>query len=165
MYLECSKSHLVLIKKSISSQELFCVLIIAQPDVMSYSFLTVQLPSKPSSQPGASDRKSHHTSQLNKRYSHDEMLLLPQLGVSASPCGLLDDSLCSTSDTLASHRHWRIPKVHTPRSYTKTYTKHLQSFDCVLLISASQTSSGFCRDQVRVLATLDHLIPQCIKCF
>ncbi|XP_041865366.1 suppression of tumorigenicity 5 protein isoform X2 [Melanotaenia boesemani] len=74
-----------------------------------------QLPSKPSSQslrlPGPSDRKSHRMSQLSKRYSHDEMLLLPQIGGSTSSCGLLDDSLCSTSDTLSSHRHWRIPKV------------------------------------------------------
>ncbi|XP_068586358.1 DENN domain-containing protein 2B isoform X1 [Cebidichthys violaceus] len=75
-----------------------------------------QLPSKPSSQslrlPGPSDRKSHRMSQLSKRYSHDEMLLLSQRGVSTSPCGLLaDDSLCSTSDTLASHRNWRIPKL------------------------------------------------------
>uniref|UniRef100_A0A3P8RH59 UDENN domain-containing protein n=1 Tax=Astatotilapia calliptera TaxID=8154 RepID=A0A3P8RH59_ASTCA len=74
-----------------------------------------QLPSKPSSQslhlPAPSDRKSHRMSQLTKRYSHDEMLLLPQIGVSPSPCGLLDDSLCSTTDTLPSHRHWRIPKL------------------------------------------------------
>ncbi|XP_076584828.1 DENN domain-containing protein 2B [Chaetodon auriga] len=74
-----------------------------------------QLPSKPSSQSlrvsGPSDRKSHRISQLSKRYSHDEMLLLPQLGGSTSPSGLLDDSFCSTSDTLASHRHWRIPKL------------------------------------------------------
>ncbi|XP_037651642.1 suppression of tumorigenicity 5 protein [Sebastes umbrosus] len=74
-----------------------------------------QLPSKPSSQslrlPGPSERKSHRMSQLSKRYSHDEMLLLPQRGASPSPCGLLDDSLGSTSDTLASHRHWRIPKL------------------------------------------------------
>ncbi|CAF99647.1 unnamed protein product [Tetraodon nigroviridis] len=62
-------------------------------------------------QPVPPDRKSHRTSQLIKRYSHDEMLLLPQLGVSGSACGLLDDSLCSTGDTLASHRHWRIPKL------------------------------------------------------
>uniref|UniRef100_A0A7N8YLV8 DENN domain containing 2B n=1 Tax=Mastacembelus armatus TaxID=205130 RepID=A0A7N8YLV8_9TELE len=60
---------------------------------------------------GSNDRKSHRMSQWSKRYSHDEMLLLPQLGVSSSPCGLLDDSLCSTSDTLTSHRHWRIPKL------------------------------------------------------
>ncbi|KAK5874009.1 hypothetical protein PBY51_018998 [Eleginops maclovinus] len=74
-----------------------------------------QLPSKPSSQslrlPGPSDRKSHRMSQLSKRYSHDEMLLLPQRGVSTSPCGLLDESLCSTSDSLASNKHWRIPKL------------------------------------------------------
>ncbi|XP_071371871.1 DENN domain-containing protein 2B isoform X1 [Centroberyx affinis] len=74
-----------------------------------------QLPSKPSSQSlrltGPSDRKSHRALQLSKRHSHDDMLLLPQLGGSPSPCGLLDDSLCSTSDTLASHRHWRIPKL------------------------------------------------------
>ncbi|XP_013882141.1 DENN domain-containing protein 2B isoform X2 [Austrofundulus limnaeus] len=71
-----------------------------------------QLPSKPSSQslrlPGPSDRKSHQTS---KRYSHDEMLLIPQIGVSTSPCSLLDENLCSTSDTLSSRRHWRIPKL------------------------------------------------------
>uniref|UniRef100_A0A8D3DKH9 DENN domain containing 2B n=1 Tax=Scophthalmus maximus TaxID=52904 RepID=A0A8D3DKH9_SCOMX len=59
---------------------------------------------------GPSDRKSHRMSQLSKCYSHDEMLLLPQLGVSSSPCGLLE-SLSSTTDTLASHRHWRIPKL------------------------------------------------------
>uniref|UniRef100_A0A665W508 DENN domain containing 2B n=1 Tax=Echeneis naucrates TaxID=173247 RepID=A0A665W508_ECHNA len=74
-----------------------------------------QLPSKPSCQslrlPSSSDRKSHRMSQLSKRYSHDEMLLLPQLGVSSSTCGLLDDNICRTSSTLASHRHWRIPKL------------------------------------------------------
>ncbi|MEQ2199262.1 hypothetical protein XENOCAPTIV_024852, partial [Xenoophorus captivus] len=47
---------------------------------------------------------------LSKRYSHDEMLLIPQIGMSSSPCGLLDNSLCGTSDSLPSHRHWRIPK-------------------------------------------------------
>uniref|UniRef100_A0A3B5LUS5 DENN domain containing 2B n=1 Tax=Xiphophorus couchianus TaxID=32473 RepID=A0A3B5LUS5_9TELE len=74
-----------------------------------------QLPSKPSSQslrlPCPSDRKSHRMSQLSKRYSHDEMLLIPQMGMSSSPCGLLDDSLCGTSDSLSSRRHWRIPKL------------------------------------------------------
>ncbi|KAL6113055.1 dennd2b [Pungitius sinensis] len=75
-----------------------------------------QLPSKPSSQslrlPGPSDRKSHRMSQLSKRYSHDEMLLPSQRGGSTSPCGrLTDESLCSASDTLASHRHWKIPKL------------------------------------------------------
>uniref|UniRef100_A0A668ANG1 DENN domain containing 2B n=1 Tax=Myripristis murdjan TaxID=586833 RepID=A0A668ANG1_9TELE len=74
-----------------------------------------QLPSKPSSQSlrlsGPSDRKSHRTLQLSKRHSHDDMLLLPQVGVSPSPCGLLDDNLGRTSDTLTSHRHWRIPKL------------------------------------------------------
>lgn len=74
-----------------------------------------QLPSKPSSQslrlPGPCDRKSHRMSQLSKRYSHDEMLLLHQRGISTSPCGLLDDSLSSTTDTMASRRHWRIPKL------------------------------------------------------
>uniref|UniRef100_A0A668A454 DENN domain containing 2B n=1 Tax=Myripristis murdjan TaxID=586833 RepID=A0A668A454_9TELE len=73
------------------------------------------LPSKPSSQSlrlsGPSDRKSHRTLQLSKRHSHDDMLLLPQVGVSPSPCGLLDDNLGRTSDTLTSHRHWRIPKL------------------------------------------------------
>lgn len=69
-----------------------------------------QLPSKPSSQSlrstVSSDRTSHRMSQLSKRHSHDDMLLLSQ-----SPCGLLDNSLCGTSDTLGSHRHWRIPKL------------------------------------------------------
>ncbi|KAM9825901.1 suppression of tumorigenicity 5 protein [Syngnathus typhle] len=74
-----------------------------------------QLPSKPSSQSlrllSTNDRKSHGVSELSKRHSHDEALLLPQMGVSASSCGLLDDSLCGTGDNLASHRHWRIPKL------------------------------------------------------
>ncbi|XP_072236732.1 DENN domain-containing protein 2B isoform X1 [Leuresthes tenuis] len=67
-----------------------------------------QLPSKPSSQslrlPGPSDKKSHRMSQLSKRYSHDETLPIFHIG-------LLDDSLCSPSDTLPSDRHWRIPKL------------------------------------------------------
>ncbi|XP_034046915.1 suppression of tumorigenicity 5 protein isoform X2 [Thalassophryne amazonica] len=70
-----------------------------------------QLPSKPSSQSlrlsGTSDQKSHRVSQLSKRHSHDETLL----GVSASSCDLMEDTLCGTSDSLASHRHWRIPKL------------------------------------------------------
>ncbi|XP_034152732.1 suppression of tumorigenicity 5 protein [Esox lucius] len=74
-----------------------------------------QLPSKPSSQSLRltlpSDRKSHRASRLSKRHSHDDMLLLPQMGGSPSSCGLLDDSLSSASDTLASHRHRRIPKM------------------------------------------------------
>lgn len=119
------------------------------------------MPSKPSSQslrlPGASDRNSQRLSQLTKRYSHDEMLL--QLGVSTSPCGLLDDNLCSTSDTLASHRHWRIPKVHSTRSYTNTYTKPTQSLDYdPFSFSASLSSSGFRRDRVGVKAALDQVL-------
>ncbi|XP_057688002.1 suppression of tumorigenicity 5 protein isoform X2 [Corythoichthys intestinalis] len=74
-----------------------------------------QLPSKPSSQSlrlmSTNDRNSHRVSQLSKRHSHDETLFLPQMGVSTSSCGLLDDSLCGTGDNLTSHRHWRIPKL------------------------------------------------------
>uniref|UniRef100_A0A671NEP2 Suppression of tumorigenicity 5 protein-like n=1 Tax=Sinocyclocheilus anshuiensis TaxID=1608454 RepID=A0A671NEP2_9TELE len=74
-----------------------------------------QLPSKPSSQslrlPGPADRKSQRPSRLSKRHSHDDMLLLPQLGMPSSPCGLLDDSLNPSTDTLASHRQKRVPKV------------------------------------------------------
>uniref|UniRef100_A0AAY4BQH0 UDENN domain-containing protein n=1 Tax=Denticeps clupeoides TaxID=299321 RepID=A0AAY4BQH0_9TELE len=70
-----------------------------------------QLPSKPSSQslrlPGPADRK--RASRLAKRHSHDEMMLMPQL--STSPCGQLDDSLSTASDTLASRRHRMVPKV------------------------------------------------------
>uniref|UniRef100_A0A672MPY9 Suppression of tumorigenicity 5 protein-like n=1 Tax=Sinocyclocheilus grahami TaxID=75366 RepID=A0A672MPY9_SINGR len=74
-----------------------------------------QLPSKPSSQslrlPGPADRKSQRPSRLSKRHSHDGMLLLPQLGMPSSPCGLLDDSLNPSTDTLASRRQKRVPKV------------------------------------------------------
>uniref|UniRef100_A0A8C0YM61 DENN domain containing 2B n=1 Tax=Cyprinus carpio carpio TaxID=630221 RepID=A0A8C0YM61_CYPCA len=74
-----------------------------------------QLPSKPSSQslrlPGPADRKSQRPSRLSKRHSHDDMLLLPQLGMPSSACGLLDDSLNPSTDTLASHRQKRVPKV------------------------------------------------------
>lgn len=79
------------------------------------SIMPPQLPSKPSSQslrlPGPSDRKSQRPSRLSKRHSHDDVLLLPQLGMSSSPCGLLDDNLSPTTDTMASHRHKRVPKV------------------------------------------------------
>lgn len=71
-------------------------------------------------------------SQLSKRHSHDDMLLLSQ-----SPCGLLDNSLCGTSDTLGSHRHWRIPKVHTAKSYTSTNSQQSP-------FSASLVSWGSC---------------------
>lgn len=74
-----------------------------------------QLPSKPSSQslrlPGAGDRKSHRSSRLIKRHSHDDVLLLPPLGVSPSACGLLDDAMSTASDTLVSRRHRRVPKL------------------------------------------------------
>ncbi|MBN3303774.1 ST5 protein, partial [Amia calva] len=72
-----------------------------------------QLPSKPSSQslrlPGPADRKGHRLSRLPKRHSHDDMLLLPQLSLPV--CGLLDDSLSTASDTLATCRLRRIPKL------------------------------------------------------
>lgn len=103
--------------------------------IFSFSTFSHQLPSKPSSQSlrllSTIDRKSHRVSQLSKRHSHDETLLLPQMGVSASSCGLLDDSLCGTSDNLASHRHWRIPKVHIAWSNTNTSTQPSQSPTCV----------------------------------
>lgn len=74
-----------------------------------------QLPSKPSSQSlrlsGPADRKSHRLSRLSKRHSHDDMLLLPQLGMASPSCGLLDDSLSTASDTLASRRQRQVPKV------------------------------------------------------
>uniref|UniRef100_A0A672MRZ0 Suppression of tumorigenicity 5 protein-like n=1 Tax=Sinocyclocheilus grahami TaxID=75366 RepID=A0A672MRZ0_SINGR len=61
--------------------------------------------------PGPADRKSQRPSRLSKRHSHDGMLLLPQLGMPSSPCGLLDDSLNPSTDTLASRRQKRVPKV------------------------------------------------------
>ncbi|CAL8362933.1 unnamed protein product [Gadus morhua 'NCC'] len=74
-----------------------------------------QLPLKPSSQSlrlsGPGDRKSHRSTQLSKRHSHDEMLLLPQLGVSPSTSVLLEDGYSNASDSLVSHRHLRIPKL------------------------------------------------------
>lgn len=85
--------------------------------LISYQLPSHQLPSKPSSQslrlPGPADRKSQRTSRLSKRHSHDDMLLLPQLGMPSSPCGLLDDSLNPATDTLASHRQKRVPKVNS----------------------------------------------------
>ncbi|KAL0189097.1 hypothetical protein M9458_016196, partial [Cirrhinus mrigala] len=57
--------------------------------------------------PGPGERKSQRPSRLSKRHSHDDMLLL---GMPSSPCGLLDDSLTPSTDTLASHRQKRVPK-------------------------------------------------------
>uniref|UniRef100_A0AAY4BRK9 UDENN domain-containing protein n=1 Tax=Denticeps clupeoides TaxID=299321 RepID=A0AAY4BRK9_9TELE len=83
----------------------------AYEDIMGMISGSPQLPSKPSSQslrlPGPADRK--RASRLAKRHSHDEMMLMPQL--STSPCGQLDDSLSTASDTLASRRHRMVPKV------------------------------------------------------
>uniref|UniRef100_A0A8C1S379 DENN domain containing 2B n=1 Tax=Cyprinus carpio TaxID=7962 RepID=A0A8C1S379_CYPCA len=83
--------------------------------LISYQLPSHQLPSKQSSQSlrlqGPADRKSQRTSRLSKRHSHDDMLLLPQLGMPSSSCGLLDDSLNPSTDTLASHRQKRVPKV------------------------------------------------------
>lgn len=84
--------------------------------LISYQLPSHQLPSKQSSQSlrlqGPADRKSQRTSRLSKRHSHDDMLLLPQLGMPSSSCGLLDDSLNPSTDTLASHRQKRVPKVN-----------------------------------------------------
>ncbi|XP_039604292.1 suppression of tumorigenicity 5 protein [Polypterus senegalus] len=74
-----------------------------------------QLPLKPSSQslrlPGASERKSQHITRLSKRHSHDDMLLLPHLGMSSSPCCFNEDSLSTTSEILGTRRTRRIPKL------------------------------------------------------
>ncbi|XP_062868526.1 suppression of tumorigenicity 5 protein isoform X2 [Trichomycterus rosablanca] len=71
---------------------------------------TPQLPSKPSCQSlrqlGPAERRSHRTSRLSKRHSHDDMLLL-----TSPSCSRLDDSLSNASDTLTSHRQRRVPKV------------------------------------------------------
>uniref|UniRef100_A0A8C0ILJ7 Uncharacterized protein n=1 Tax=Chelonoidis abingdonii TaxID=106734 RepID=A0A8C0ILJ7_CHEAB len=74
-----------------------------------------QLPSKPSSQSlrigNWSERKSHRLPRLPKRHSHDDMLLLAQLGIPSSPSSLNDDSLSTTSELLTTRRARRIPKL------------------------------------------------------
>uniref|UniRef100_A0A7M4DZX7 DENN domain containing 2B n=1 Tax=Crocodylus porosus TaxID=8502 RepID=A0A7M4DZX7_CROPO len=74
-----------------------------------------QLPSKPSSQSlrigNWSERKSHRLPRLPKRHSHDDMLLLAQLGIPSSPSSLNDDSLSTTSELLSTRRARRIPKL------------------------------------------------------
>lgn len=78
-------------------------------------FLFPQLPSKPSSQSmrvgNWSERKSHRLPRLPKRHSHDDMLLLAQLGIPSSPSSLNEDSLSTTSELLSTRRARRIPKV------------------------------------------------------
>ncbi|XP_077676214.1 DENN domain-containing protein 2B isoform X4 [Eretmochelys imbricata] len=73
-----------------------------------------QLPSKPSSQSlrigNWSERKSHRLPRLPKRHSHDDMLLLAQLGIPSSPSSLNEDSLSTTSELLTTRRARRIPK-------------------------------------------------------
>uniref|UniRef100_A0A8C5A5H4 DENN domain containing 2B n=1 Tax=Gadus morhua TaxID=8049 RepID=A0A8C5A5H4_GADMO len=90
-------------------------LIILEPSTPSFALILTLLPLKPSSQSlrlsGPGDRKSHRSTQLSKRHSHDEMLLLPQLGVSPSTSVLLEDGYSNASDSLVSHRHLRIPKL------------------------------------------------------
>uniref|UniRef100_A0A8C8RQW8 DENN domain containing 2B n=1 Tax=Pelusios castaneus TaxID=367368 RepID=A0A8C8RQW8_9SAUR len=74
-----------------------------------------QLPSKPSSQSlrigNWSERKSHRLPRLPKRHSHDDMLLLAQLGTPSSPSSLNEDSLSTTSELLTTRRARRIPKL------------------------------------------------------
>ncbi|KAM9148313.1 DENN domain-containing protein 2B isoform 1-T3 [Pangshura tecta] len=74
-----------------------------------------QLPSKPSSQSlrigNWSERKSHRLPRLPKRHSHDDMLLLAQLGIPSSPSSLNEDSLSTTSELLTTRRARRIPKL------------------------------------------------------
>lgn len=78
-------------------------------------FLFPQLPSKPSSQSlrvgNWSERKSHRLPRLPKRHSHDDMLLLAQLGIPSSPTSLNEDSLSTASELLSTRRARRIPKV------------------------------------------------------
>ncbi|KAM6134254.1 DENN domain-containing protein 2B isoform 3-T3 [Phoenicopterus ruber ruber] len=74
-----------------------------------------QLPLKPSSQSlrigNWSERKSHRLPRLPKRHSHDDMLLLAQLGIPSSPSSLNEDSLSTTSELLSTRRARRIPKL------------------------------------------------------
>ncbi|XP_015686316.1 suppression of tumorigenicity 5 protein [Protobothrops mucrosquamatus] len=74
-----------------------------------------QLPLKPSSQSlrigNWSERKSHRLPRLPKRHSHDDMLLLAQLGIPSSPSSLNDDSLSTTSELLSVRRARRVPKL------------------------------------------------------
>ncbi|XP_059681653.1 DENN domain-containing protein 2B isoform X4 [Gavia stellata] len=74
-----------------------------------------QLSLKPSSQSlrigNWSERKSHRLPRLPKRHSHDDMLLLAQLGIPSSPSSLNEDSLSTTSELLSTRRARRIPKL------------------------------------------------------
>nr|XP_034975518.1 DENN domain-containing protein 2B isoform X1 [Zootoca vivipara]XP_034975526.1 DENN domain-containing protein 2B isoform X1 [Zootoca vivipara]XP_034975538.1 DENN domain-containing protein 2B isoform X1 [Zootoca vivipara] len=74
-----------------------------------------QLPSKPSSQSlrigNWSERRSHRVPRLPKRHSHDDMLLLAQLGIPSSPSSLNEDSLSTTSELLSTRRARRVPKL------------------------------------------------------
>ncbi|XP_023784378.1 suppression of tumorigenicity 5 protein isoform X2 [Cyanistes caeruleus] len=74
-----------------------------------------QLPSKASSHSlrvgNWSERKSHRLPRLPKRHSHDDMLLLAQLGIPSSPSSLNEDSLSTASELLSTRRARRIPKL------------------------------------------------------
>ncbi|XP_077035956.1 DENN domain-containing protein 2B isoform X3 [Agelaius phoeniceus] len=74
-----------------------------------------QLPSKVSSHSlrvgNWSERKSHRLPRLPKRHSHDDMLLLAQLGIPSSPSSLTEDSLSTASELLSTRRARRIPKL------------------------------------------------------
>ncbi|CAN8214632.1 unnamed protein product [Coccothraustes coccothraustes] len=74
-----------------------------------------QLPSKASSHSlrvgNWSERKSHRLPRLPKRHSHDDMLLLAQLGIPSSPSSLTEDSLSTASELLSTRRARRIPKL------------------------------------------------------
>ncbi|XP_064281502.1 DENN domain-containing protein 2B isoform X2 [Passer domesticus] len=80
-----------------------------------YPAAAPQLPSKASSHSlrvgNWSERKSHRLPRLPKRHSHDDMLLLAQLGIPSSPSSLTEDSLSTASELLSTRRARRIPKL------------------------------------------------------
>lgn len=107
-------------------------------------FLFLQLPSKPSSQSmrvgNWSERKSHRLPRLPKRHSHDDMLLLAQLGIPSSPSSLNEDSLSTTSELLSTRRARRIPKVLAGDQAYQPVQKSLQ----ISIQPLAVTESSFC---------------------
>ncbi|NXU39712.1 ST5 protein, partial [Drymodes brunneopygia] len=74
-----------------------------------------QLPSKAGSHSlrvgNWAERKSQRLPRLPKRHSHDDMLLLAQLGIPSSPSSLNEDSLSTASELLSTRHARRIPKL------------------------------------------------------
>uniref|UniRef100_A0A8C9V9W8 DENN domain containing 2B n=1 Tax=Scleropages formosus TaxID=113540 RepID=A0A8C9V9W8_SCLFO len=91
----------------------------------------------------------HRASRQAKRLNQEDVVLMPQLGISSSSCTVMEDGLSGVSSTLTSHRLRRVPKVvqRINSIYcTKRGKKRLKKLNLSSIESASLRDSEFVYD-------------------